>query len=83
MRKIGWHAPVKDENLDLYTLTHEYGHLIENEYTRKYINNHYDIDTSIRRYRYTKVEENYRREIDKDIRDSLFNEVRKKENFNF
>lgn len=81
-QKYGWHNKIKDENLDLYTITHEYGHAVENNYVRKYLSDHKGINTNERRNGYLMKEENLRKEIDKDIRDSLFNEIKQKEKIN-
>lgn len=35
----GWHIKVKNKDLSKYTITHEYGHVIENTYTDKINNN--------------------------------------------
>lgn len=79
-QRSGWHSNMKPENYDLGTLTHEYGHAVENDYIRRYIKDHYGINTRLRRNTYTRTEKAYREEIDKDIRDTLFSEVRKTEN---
>lgn len=79
-QRTGWHSNMKPENYDIGTLTHEYGHVIENDFTRKYIKDHYGINTSFRRKSYTRTEKAYREEIDRDIRDEIFNEVKRKEN---
>ena len=74
-----WHSPVKIENYDIETLAHEYGHAIEDDYTRRYIMKFKGIDTSQRRMRYSRVEDNIRKEIDKNIRDEVFDKIRRKE----
>lgn len=74
-----WHSPVKLENYDIETLAHEYGHAIEDDYTRRYIKKFKGIDTSQRRLRYSRVEDNLRKEIDKNIRDEVFDKIRSKE----
>lgn len=79
-QETGWHNKINKENLDLYTLTHEYGHAVENNYVRKYIKKHHGINTDERRLSYFRKEDNWRKEIDKDIRDSLFNEIKKEQN---
>ena len=81
-QRTKWHVPVKEDNLDIYTITHEYGHAIENDYTRRYLKDHKGINTDIKREYWTYKEQDLRRDIDKEIRDELFKEVKKKEKLN-
>ena len=34
-QKYDWHNKIDEKDYDIYTITHEYGHLIENDYTRR------------------------------------------------
>lgn len=78
-QKFGWHSKVKEDDLDIYTIAHEYGHAIENNYARKYIKRAYGIDTSKRRDAFTYKEKELRQEIDKDIRNSMFRDIQSQE----
>ncbi len=81
-QKTKWHSPVKKENLDLYTLTHEFGHAVENDYIRRYLKEHKGINTSIKQSGMTISEKKMRDELDKEIRDDIFSYIRKKEKTN-
>ena len=74
-----WHNKVKKENLDVYTITHEFGHVIENDYVRRYLKKYKNIDTNIKKDFITGSEDLLRKNMDKEIRDDLFSYIRKKE----
>lgn len=78
-QKYSWHNKIKEEDYDIYTITHEYGHAIENDFTRKYIKEHHGIDTTIRDRNYSNREIKLREEVNNDIRDSLFAEIKRTE----
>ena len=56
----GWHYKVSDDKADIYTITHEYGHIVEFEYLREAREN---ARRSGRRFNF--------KEKDKDLRDTL------------
>ena len=70
LKKVGWHYSVDNKDLDIYTITHEYGHIIENEYIR---------GTVLKRGKLPKfVTQNERRAIDSELRDYLVQKAIKK-----
>ncbi len=58
LKNTSWHVKVKEEDLDIYTITHEYGHTVENDWIK-------EIDRSP----YIMIQT--RKQYDKDLKDTL------------
>ena len=65
--KSKWHYAVSDDNLDIYTLTHEYGHIVEYNYLEK------------QRLYYDKVGRRFNyKTADKELRDTIISNAMNK-----
>lgn len=64
-----WHAKVSDENKLIYTATHEFGHLLEDRFIRNY---------AMEKYGY--YGKSIREQLDKEIRDEMFDKIKRDNN---
>lgn len=65
--KTGWHYDVPKDKLELYTLTHEYGHIVEYNYLEKTRLNYHKLG---RRFNY--------KQVDLELRDTIISRAMNK-----